>query len=149
MAEGEVVLLLVALAGIVGGSDQVAIAAGGMLLLRFLAPPPLWSFLEQYSVSLGVIFLTLGILFPFATGKLGLSSITQLLVSPAGLVAVVIGILASYFGAEGVRFLVVQPEVMVGLVVGTILGVAILGGIPTGPLIAAGFISLIYRMMRI
>ena len=35
-----------------------------------------------------------------------------------------------------------QPTVVIGLMLGTIIGVAFLGGIPVGPLIAAGLLSL-------
>ena len=35
-----------------------------------------------------------------------------------------------------------QPRVVPGLIVGTVLGVAFLKGIPVGPLIAAGILSL-------
>ena len=36
-----------------------------------------------------------------------------------------------------------QPVLVTGLLLGTIIGVAFLGGIPVGPLIAAGILSLI------
>jgi uncharacterized membrane protein (DUF441 family) len=35
-----------------------------------------------------------------------------------------------------------QPSVVAGLLVGTVLGVAFLRGVPVGPLIAAGILSL-------
>ena len=36
-----------------------------------------------------------------------------------------------------------QPSIVAGLLVGTIIGVAFFKGIPVGPLIAAGMVSLI------
>ncbi len=36
-----------------------------------------------------------------------------------------------------------QPQLVAGLVVGTVLGVALFCGVPGGPLIAAGLVSLI------
>jgi len=38
---------------------------------------------------------------------------------------------------------------MVGLIIGSILGVSFLGGIPTGPLVAAGFAALLFRILQI
>jgi UPF0756 membrane protein dd703_1075 len=35
-----------------------------------------------------------------------------------------------------------QPAVVPGLIIGTVIGVAFLKGIPVGPLIAAGILSL-------
>ena len=34
-----------------------------------------------------------------------------------------------------------QPILVTGLLIGTIIGVAFLGGVPVGPLIAAGLLS--------
>ncbi|MEG2637729.1 MAG: DUF441 family protein, partial [Acinetobacter sp.] len=36
-----------------------------------------------------------------------------------------------------------QPDVVAGLLVGTVAGVALLRGVPVGPLIAAGLLTLI------
>ncbi|MGV8429073.1 DUF441 family protein [Pseudomonas aeruginosa] len=36
-----------------------------------------------------------------------------------------------------------QPILVTGLLIGTIIGVAFLGGIPVGPLIAAGILALL------
>lgn len=36
-----------------------------------------------------------------------------------------------------------QPQLVAGLLVGTVLGVALFRGVPVGPLIAAGLVSLI------
>jgi uncharacterized membrane protein (DUF441 family) len=35
-----------------------------------------------------------------------------------------------------------QPDVVAGLLIGTVAGVALLRGVPVGPLIAAGLLSL-------
>lgn len=37
-----------------------------------------------------------------------------------------------------------EPQVIAGLLIGTVLGVAFLRGVPVGPLIAAGILSLFY-----
>lgn len=36
-----------------------------------------------------------------------------------------------------------QPDIIAGLLIGTIAGVALLRGVPVGPLIAAGLLSLV------
>lgn len=36
-----------------------------------------------------------------------------------------------------------QPQLVAGLLVGTVLGVALFRGVPVGPLIATGLVSLI------
>ena len=58
------------------------------------------------------------------------------------LLAIVIGILVAWFGGRGVGLLGTQPVLITGLLIGTIIGVSFFGGIPVGPLIAAGILSL-------
>lgn len=50
--------------------------------------------------------------------------------------------LVAWFGGHGVNLMGTQPSLLTGLLLGTILGVAFLGGVPVGPLIAAGILSL-------
>ncbi len=46
-------------------------------------------------------------------------------------------------GGRGVTLMGSQPQLVAGLLVGTVLGVALFRGVPVGPLIAAGLVSLI------
>ena len=59
------------------------------------------------------------------------------------LLAVVAGIAVAWLGGRGVSLMGGQPLLVTGLLVGTIIGVALLGGVPVGPLIAAGILSLL------
>ncbi|VTR52204.1 Protein of uncharacterised function (DUF441) [Actinobacillus pleuropneumoniae] len=49
----------------------------------------------------------------------------------------------AWLGGRGVSLMGGQPLLVTGLLVGTIIGVALLGGVPVGPLIAAGILSLL------
>ena len=148
MADGALILLIVTLAGIVGGNDLIAIAAGTMFLLSLVAPPSVFAVLDRFGIPTGIVFLTIGILLPFATGKLGFPALTATLFSPTGVLSIVVGVVSSYLAADGIKLLVIHPEVMVGLVIGTIIGVSYFGGIPVGPLVAAGFAALLFRLLR-
>ena len=59
------------------------------------------------------------------------------------LAAVLVGVLVAWLAGRGVPLMSEQPVLVTGLLLGTIIGVAFLGGIPVGPLIAAGILSLI------
>lgn len=149
MTEGALVLLIVAAFGLAGGNDLVAIAAAGILGLRLFAPEPVFAWAERHSMQAGIVLMTFGLLFPFATGRVSLGSVASTLLTPSGFIAVLVGATASYLGLEGLNLLVVKPQVMVGLVVGSILGVSLLGGIPIGPLVAAGFTALLFRILKV
>lgn len=149
MDGGEIVLFLVVAAGALGGNDLVAIAAVSMLALRAIGFDSLFLAVDRYAIPAGVLFLMVGLLSPFSSGKLGLAAVIRTLTSPAGLIALSVGTLASYLGSNGVKLLTVKPEVMVGLVVGSIVGVSLLGGIPVGPLVAAGFTAFLYQLLKL
>lgn len=48
-----------------------------------------------------------------------------------------------WLGGRGITLMGNQPQLVAGLLVGTVLGVALFRGVPVGPLIAAGLVSLI------
>lgn len=148
MSDGVIVLFVVTLAGIIGGNELIAISGGGLVLLSLFAPPAAFELIDRLGIPTGVTFLTVGLLLPFATGKLGFSALTHTLFSPTGVIAIIIGVVSSYLASDGIKLLVIHPEVMVGLVIGTIIGVSFFGGIPVGPLVAAGFGALIFRFLR-
>ena len=53
-----------------------------------------------------------------------------------------VGIFVAWLAGRGVPLMMNQPAVVPGLIIGTVIGVAFLKGIPVGPLIAAGILSL-------
>lgn len=59
------------------------------------------------------------------------------------LLAILIGVVVSWLGGRGVSLMSNQPSVVAGLLVGTVMGVALFRGVPVGPLIAAGLLSLL------
>ncbi|EGK10975.1 membrane protein, partial [Desmospora sp. 8437] len=96
----------------------------------------------------GVIILTMGVLAPVALGKIPWSQLVDTVKSYSGLAAVVVGILVAYLGGRGANLLTNQPTVVTGLMIGTIIGVALFRGVPVGPLIAAGILSLFTQFLR-
>lgn len=147
--EGSIVLFMILVAGLLGKSDLIALAALVMLTLQVTAGEATFLFLSKFGVQVGVIFLLIGLLLPFATGSLGLTGIRSSLFSPTGIVAIVVGVLSARLAADGVGLLSVQPGVMIGLMVGSIIGVAWFDGIPTGPLVAGGVAAILLKILRI
>lgn len=148
MHSGTIVLFIVMAAGILGRNNLVALAAGAVLVMQALPGPGIFRFLEQYASKLGITFLLIGFLLPFATGRIGLSTAARSLITSTGLVAIIIGAVSACLAADGVSLLSRRPDVMVGMVFGSVLGVFFLGGIPAGPLVAAGLASLVFRFIR-
>lgn len=89
-------------------------------------------------INWGVTIISVAILVPIATGKIGFADLLNAFKSPAGYIAVACGILVAILSAKGVGLLAASPEMTVALVFGTILGVVFLKDIAAGPVIAAG-----------
>ncbi|MDO4643386.1 MAG: DUF441 domain-containing protein [Cardiobacteriaceae bacterium] len=135
------ILLIFAALGIISHNTPVTLAA---TILLFIQQTPLTRYLpwvEKNGLNIGIILLTIGVLSPLASGKIALSLNDFLNWKP--LLGIAIGILVAWLGGRGFTLMLNQPGVIPGLVIGTVIGVAFLKGVPVGPLIAAGILSLI------
>lgn len=146
---GELLLVLLIITGLFSKSSIIAIAASFLLVMKLCSLDRFFPTVERRGLELGILFLTLVILVPFANGKISLTDIYPLFLSTYGWLAFLGGALAVYLNRYGLRILQNQPEFLVGLVIGSILGIVFLGGIPVGPLTAAGvtaILSFFYRL---
>lgn len=142
----SIALLLVVLIvlGILSHNSSITIAAAVLLIMQqtpFVRYVPL---AEKYGLRLGIIILTIGVLAPIVSGKIHISSISQFL-NLKMLLAIATGIFVAWLAGKGIPLMSTQPTLVTGLIVGTIIGVAFLGGVPVGPLIAAGILALFIR----
>lgn len=139
----SVLLVLFALLGILSSNSSITIAAVFLLLLRVVNLHQAFPWLEKNGLSIGIIILTIGILAPLASGKIGLQTLYQTLFNWKSVLAILVGILVAFLGGRGANLMASQPTIVTGLIIGTIIGVAFLKGVPVGPLIAAGILSLL------
>lgn len=94
-------------------------------------------------LSIGIIILTIGVLSPLVAGKIQLPEVNELMTNWKLWMAIVVGIFVAWLGGKGVNLMTLQPALVTGLLIGTVIGVAFFKGIPVGPLIAAGILALI------
>lgn len=139
----SITLLFFALLGIISKNNSITIAAVFLLLLRVTNIHQVFPMIEKYGLSLGIIILTIGILAPLASGSISFQELYQSFLHWKSLAAILIGIGVAYLGGRGAQLMVAQPTIVTGLIIGTIIGVALLKGVPVGPLIAAGILSLL------
>lgn len=137
------ILLILAALGIVGNNSTVTIAMLVLLLIRVLGWHQAFPWLQKYGLTIGIIILTIGVMTPLASGKISLDIILSSFLSWKSLAAIGIGLFVAYLGGRGTILMTNQPTVVAGLLIGTLLGVAFFKGVPVGPLIAAGLLSLL------
>jgi len=142
-------LIIVLALGLAFGNRLVAVAASCLLVLAVFELPGAISLLEQRALDLGLILLTVAILVPLCGGRISAGEFTRRLFSLPGLFAVLGGIAATRLQGSGLILLRHSPEIVVGLLVGTIIGVCFLGGIPVGPLTAAGLTAILLSLLTL
>ncbi|EER47693.1 possible membrane protein [Actinobacillus minor NM305] len=139
-----IALFLVALIllGVLGNNNSITISATVLLLMQQTVLNKYIPHLEKYGLTIGIIILTIGVLSPIVSGKIALPNLATLL-NWKMLLAILAGISVAWLGGRGINLMGNQPVLVTGLLIGTIIGVAFLKGVPVGPLIAAGILSLV------
>ena len=136
------VLIVLLACGIFSQNTAVTIAAAVLIIFRITPLSEFFPLLQQHGLNLGIIILTIGVLTPIASGKLPGEAILKSFLSWKSLLAIVIGVFVAWLGGRVVKLMTNQPDVVAGLLIGTVAGVAVLRGVPVGPLIAAGILTL-------
>ncbi|CAH2464139.1 MULTISPECIES: DUF441 family protein [Bacillus] len=99
--------------------------------------------IQQYSFPIGIFFLMLFLLVPITSGKITSENVIKLITSPIGLGSILAGFTVSYIGGKGVGVLPMNPTILLGVLIGTLIAVLFTKGLPAGLIIAAGIIAII------
>ena len=135
-------LVILIILGLLSHNSAITISAAVLLIMQqtFLSQYIPW--IDQYGLKLGIMVLTLGVLSPLVSGKIPLPELSSFIhwkmFSSIG-----VGILVAWLAGQGVDLMTNQPVLVTGLMIGTVIGVSFFGGIPVGPLIAAGILALL------
>ncbi len=136
------VLLVLVACGIFSHNSAVTIAASVLIVFKITPLSEFFPLLQQHGLNIGIVILTIGVLTPIASGKIPGEAILKSFLSWKSLLAIAIGVFVAWLGGRGVKLMTHQPNIVAGLLIGTVAGVALLRGVPVGPLIAAGVLSL-------
>ena len=127
--------------GVVSNNNSITISAAILLLMQQTALSQYIPFVEKHGLHLGYFADNRG--FKSAGFREGSNSAAVGVCQFKMIAAVLIGILVAWLAGRGVPLMSEQPVLVTGLLIGTVIGVAFMGGIPVGPLIAAGLLSFI------
>lgn len=147
MFKANLILFAFFTIGMIAGNSLVAASAGTLLVIKIMKTSFLLEVAERHSLEWGLLFLLIAVMVPFARDQVGWEEIARSFTTPVGLLSILGGIIATYLCGQGMGLLNVQPEIIVGLVIGTVLGVSFLKGIPVGPLAAAGLTALLLKIL--
>ncbi|MEJ4044058.1 DUF441 domain-containing protein [Erwinia sp. SLM-02] len=138
-----VILLFLAALSYFSHNLTVTIALLVLVAIRLTPLQQTFPWIEKQGVTVGIIILTIGVMAPIASGSLPSSTLLHSFLHWKSLLAIAIGIFVSWVGGRGVALMSSQPTIVGGLLIGTIIGVSLFRGVPVGPLIAAGLVSLL------
>ncbi|MGI6576011.1 MAG: DUF441 domain-containing protein [bacterium] len=148
MPQEQVPLLFIFFLGMLTRNNILSSASGILLVMQVMNMHRLFPVLENRAIDLGLLFLTMAILVPFTTGKIKLQHILYFMCSPAGLVTIMGGIAGAVLNARGVNLLRMEPDIIGGIIFGSLIGILFCGGIPVGPVMAAGLSSVLLQLYR-
>lgn len=143
---GELLLLILIVIGIIGKAQLIATSACILLIMKLSHLTHYFPLIERRGLELGLLFLMLSVLVPFASGKISGQDLKESVLSVPGVLALIGGALATYMNGDGLRMLKDQPQLLIGLVLGSIFGIVFLRGIPVGPLMAAGLAAFFIKI---
>lgn len=146
--DAETLLLVLIVIGLVAKAPLIATSACILLVLKLTKLTHYFPLIERRGLELGLLFLMLSVLVPFASGKISFKELKSCFISIPGMMAIIGGALATYMNGDGLRMLKVQPELLLGLVIGSIVGIVFFKGIPVGPLMAAGLTALFLKIIN-
>ncbi|TPH21276.1 DUF441 family protein [Haemophilus haemolyticus] len=135
-------LVILIILGLLSHNSAITISAAVLLIMQQTFLSSHIPLLEKYGIKIGIIILTIGVLSPLVSGKIQLPDLSGFLSWKMAL-SISVGVFVAWLAGKGVPLMGEQPILVTGLLIGTIIGVAFLGGIPVGPLIAAGILALL------
>ena len=126
------ILLGLAALGFISHNTTVAVSILVLIIVRVTPLSTFFPWIEKQGLSIGIIILTIGVMAPIASGTLPPSTLIHSFLNWKSLVAIAVGVIVSWLGGRGVTLMGSQPQLVAGLLVGTVLGVALFRGVPVG-----------------
>lgn len=145
---GDFLLVILIIIGLIGRSNIITTAACMLLAIKLIHLDRYLPAIERRGLDLGLLFLTMAVLVPFASDRISSKDILSIFTSWPGIIALTGGAIATYMNGKGLDLLKIDPQIIVGLVIGSILGIVFLRGIPVGPLMAAGITALLLKISK-
>lgn len=146
--KSEILLVILIIIGLLGRSPLIATASSLLLILKLIHLERFLPSMERRGLEFGLLFLTIAVLVPFATERITWKEVAGVFTSAPGILALLGGALATYMNGKGLDLLKFDPQLTVGMVIGSIFGILFLRGIPVGPLMAAGITAILLKFFQ-
>ena len=124
------VLFVILGCGIFVHNPTIWVSATALIIIKFLPHnQPIFSYIQQYGLNLGILLLTIAVIAPIASEQVSSKALMTSFASWRSLLAIAVGLLVTWLGARGVNLMKVDPNVVTGLMIGTVAGVVLFRGV--------------------
>lgn len=142
-------LLLLAIA-LIAKNQSLLFAVGFLIVIKAVGlDQKLFPVIQSKGINWGVTVITIAVLVPIATGDISFKQLGEAMKSYYAWIALGAGIAVALIAKNGLTLLENDPHITTALVIGTILAVALFGGVAVGPLIGAGIAYLAMQIVKI
>ncbi|ABK61790.1 MULTISPECIES: DUF441 domain-containing protein [Clostridium] len=133
----KIILLILMFLSFISKNKSLGIATIVMLFISFFNTEKCITFMENHFMNLGMTFLMIWMLIPIIKNPEFTENIKNAF-NLKGIVCFLCGAIVAVLASKGVGFLKGSTDTLTGIILGSIVGVSLLGGVPVGPLIASG-----------
>lgn len=147
--QSYIFLILISIIGLLSKNKIVMYAALSLIVIKLI--PNINTYLVGFKskgLKFGIFLITLAILVPIATGDIGFKDLIATLKNRDGIIALIVGIFASYLATKGINLQEIQPQIAVFVSLGIITGVVLIGGSAVGPIVASGITYLVLKLIN-
>lgn len=145
------ILLGILIVALVGKANSVAVAIGVLLLIKLAnVENTVFPVLQKEGLFWGLVLLIAAILVPIAKGEFNFHHLSGVFTSRLGILALILSLLTTFLSGLGLKFLTVQHhgDIMLALIIGAVFAASFMGGVPVGPLITSGLLSIITGIFK-
>jgi uncharacterized membrane protein (DUF441 family) len=146
--KGLIFIFFLMILGILVNSRIVLISSFILLVLKLMKQDNIFVLLSNKGIELGLIFLLLAVLSPLLITPPDWMELINSLKSWEGIIAIIAGLLATQFNEMGLILLNEFPQIIIGIILGSLIGIIFMDGIPVGPLMAAGIAAILIRLLK-
>lgn len=147
MGSQYILLIMIAL-GIVSHSNIIAVSSAILLIITTTPLSKYMPLMERYGLDIGLLFLMIYIIIPLTKTKSILINIYETVTSPVGILAVLAGILATVLNKKGINLLNGEPQLIFGIIIGSLIGITFFDGIPVGPLMSGAILVMLLSFLK-
>jgi len=144
----KIILIVLFVLSLINKNKSLTGAAFIIFIISLINNDKSAELIEKHFMNLGMTFLMIWMLAPLIKHTSTKAINVSQFFNAKSIISMIAGILAVLVASKGVTFLKLNSDTMPGILIGSIIGVTFLGGVPVGPLIASGIVCGVLKLIN-